>query len=924
MVWAVAFSSFVYYAPQLGLQTGVQSVIAISFFACIGVIVYSLAWTLSAPRPVIRSTQLGPLAVTSVTFCGTLVTSAATAALCPAPLDALLTVIALALAQRPIRRAEAVVVEVGGFVLAAAALWRAQTHSASSIAAAVALGFRLLHAVALSHRTAPPPPVAAGVGACCLAAVSLPVVLLAPPPALPPVLLTGVSLAVSIACVHHLVSSVSTVVIGLGESVVMSTAFTVARLLQGGGVDPVPTFIAIVSVGQLATYHVVRRRPVTPHLARVLALGATLVVCGGLVASAGSGAISSAVLAPATALAPTQPTHPVATMPPTAPTTAVPPTPASLYMTGDGEYNATNPRYVDIGPLTETWALTRPETPDMVAVWLRPDEYPAALLRTLDTALRHHPDTRIVVFASFPGDADPFAPLADHGRLLTIKFNARAHFVPTPLDSWARGIQFVKYAAGRAFIPLLERAALLSAVYRYGAIGVTPGVVFHRPVDPTALYHTEGGAGGLPDEAVVMPTYPLVAGAMRVLAGRTDMRDNGCGELLGDVLSQPWTPDPDPTRVKPCGAGAEAVYSVDDPLYLSQCRACFTDVQLKEWEAGLNITRRAFATLDYTLPNNVGDHVQSLAGLQHLPRVDATVFREFPQWTPPSVLPPGATTLTVMGNGWYAHRPFHFPPPDWMEWVPVSMFIASYMRSHGGLKTWLKAMEPIGCRDLTTVDMVRGMGVEAYLSGCLTLTLQDYWRAPRTLPLVMIDIPADTAARLPPDVREAATVRTAVISGDKVTRYRTRPPHPHPHVARIDQLQANLHDMAHAQRVYTVRIHGVLPAMALGTAAYLAVEQSPSGRHLSHDARMTGLGEAIEPGHALQPGTAPGWDDLPPDPARVTDAAREMLCVQYDRLRQDPVIREAIRMYRSFRWLECTKEVWESREVIDYYTAPHE
>lgn len=36
---------------------------------------------------------------------------------------------------------------------------------------------------------------------------------------------------------------------------------------------------------------------------------------------------------------------------------------------------------------------------------------------------------------------------------------------------------------------------------------------------------------------------------------------------------------------------------------------------------------------------------------------------------------------------------------------------------------YLKKYEPIGCRDTYTMDLLKGKGIDAYFSGCMTLTL---------------------------------------------------------------------------------------------------------------------------------------------------------------------------------------------------------
>src|SRR5690606_35429742 len=50
---------------------------------------------------------------------------------------------------------------------------------------------------------------------------------------------------------------------------------------------------------------------------------------------------------------------------------------------------------------------------------------------------------------------------------------------------------------------------------------------------------------------------------------------------------------------------------------------------------------------------------------------------------------------------------------------------APFMLSEKGI-AYLKKHEPIGCRDQFTADTLKAKGIDAYFSGCLTLTLDTY------------------------------------------------------------------------------------------------------------------------------------------------------------------------------------------------------
>lgn len=116
---------------------------------------------------------------------------------------------------------------------------------------------------------------------------------------------------------------------------------------------------------------------------------------------------------------------------------------------------------------------------------------------------------------------------------------------------------------------------------------------------------------------------------------------------------------------------------------------------------------------------NIGDYVQALAASQFYPHVDGFVNRE-------ELSDYSGDECKVIMNGWYMHNPTHWPPSGKIHPLFVALHInklaAQQMLNSTGVE-YLKQHEPIGCRDYYTRDMLRDRGVDAYFSGCLTLTL---------------------------------------------------------------------------------------------------------------------------------------------------------------------------------------------------------
>ena len=81
--------------------------------------------------------------------------------------------------------------------------------------------------------------------------------------------------------------------------------------------------------------------------------------------------------------------------------------------------------------------------------------------------------------------------------------------------------------------------------------------------------------------------------------------------------------------------------------------------------------------------------------------------------------------------GWFAHPIYHHKPtlPFAKNIIPIfmSFHVSNYDIFDDELFAYLKAHEPIGCRDLLTVRSLREQGIEAFFNGCVTLTLGDVY-----------------------------------------------------------------------------------------------------------------------------------------------------------------------------------------------------
>ncbi|MFC7402696.1 glycosyltransferase [Citricoccus sp. GCM10030269] len=168
----------------------------------------------------------------------------------------------------------------------------------------------------------------------------------------------------------------------------------------------------------------------------------------------------------------------------------------------------------------------------------------------------------------------------------------------------------------------------------------------------------------------------------------------------------------------------------------------------------------------------------------------------------------------LVAFGWYMHAPFRgrydFPWPEQVNPLFVSFHInrremltdeaISYLRDHG----------PIGCRDWTTVYLLRSVGVEAFFSGCLTTTVNavfpdadsasrhgrvaivDKGMSDAVGALVPVGTPVDTITQASAEISRSTLSRNVTDALDLLEGYR------------------------HYDRIITSRLHCYLPATSLG------------------------------------------------------------------------------------------------------------
>lgn len=224
------------------------------------------------------------------------------------------------------------------------------------------------------------------------------------------------------------------------------------------------------------------------------------------------------------------------------------------------------------------------------------------------------------------------------------------------------------------------------------------------------------------------------------------------------------------------------------------------------------------AVVYYKDSKNIGDDIQTYAAARLLPKVDCYLDRESLH------RPPTDEPIKLVCNGWFMKNPENWPPAPNIE----PLFISVHIDTKSGADkkmfiperlAYFKKYEPIGCRDYFTKELFEKNGVNAYFSGCMTLTIASdiqektdtvYLAEPFTKFLVPHYIKYCLSRLVPESVwtRVKKSVHYPLKLNDKSVEQ------------RLKNAKDLLDEYARAQLVITSRIHCALPCLGMDTPVY--------------------------------------------------------------------------------------------------------
>lgn len=241
---------------------------------------------------------------------------------------------------------------------------------------------------------------------------------------------------------------------------------------------------------------------------------------------------------------------------------------------------------------------------------------------------------------------------------------------------------------------------------------------------------------------------------------------------------------------------------------------------------------------------NIGDDIQEYAMEKFLPHLDYVIDREHLD----SFYTETGEKVAALLGGWYLWKSINWPPSPFLKLLPISFHLTSSeyrkiaLTDYGA--EWFKNFKAIGCRDEGTVRLLkRDVGVNAYFSGCFTLTIKPFADVNNHGKIVLADLPRNVvdfvkahakkevvlvshdykSPQLPQEVTDFAKIHTAK-DAIHLSHYPQQLDKPFPRNYykgnwnyRRALTEGFLRFYQGASLVVTTRLHASLPCLALGT-----------------------------------------------------------------------------------------------------------
>lgn len=213
--------------------------------------------------------------------------------------------------------------------------------------------------------------------------------------------------------------------------------------------------------------------------------------------------------------------------------------------------------------------------------------------------------------------------------------------------------------------------------------------------------------------------------------------------------------------------------------------------------------------------SNLGDDVQTIAQMQYIPKNAKTIIVDREKINTES------RKCNLIMNGWWMHNDKNFPPHKNINPLYIAFHIEKQRLVSDEAIRHYKKYQPIGCRDIYTMNLLKEKGVDAYFSGCLTLTLKNPFSNPKREKIYIVDAHLTSkkvypwgsdhllAKLIPKHIRDQAEYIEHEIPKDLDQKDM--------HARQKYVNEKLLNKYAQAKLVITSRLHCALPCVAYNT-----------------------------------------------------------------------------------------------------------
>ncbi|MGN0240128.1 MAG: polysaccharide pyruvyl transferase family protein [Candidatus Weimeria sp.] len=224
---------------------------------------------------------------------------------------------------------------------------------------------------------------------------------------------------------------------------------------------------------------------------------------------------------------------------------------------------------------------------------------------------------------------------------------------------------------------------------------------------------------------------------------------------------------------------------------------------------------------------NLGDDIQAYAASLFYPQIDCVVNRE----GLPAFRPDDGKPVAVIMSAWFMWKKWNWPPSPYVYPLFVGFHYADHQLSDqpgspikyeyltGEGAEYLKAYGPIGARDIHTVERLRKNGIDAYFSGCITLTLPKQKREDRGRYICLVDVDRRVVKKIRKDM-EGSGIEVREYTHTKKRDRKAGA------VEREAEVVERLTEYQNAVCVVTKKLHCALPCLAMEVPVLLVKDMA--------------------------------------------------------------------------------------------------